>query len=187
MSPEEIDRMLRPVQLKDLRLMCRARGLNPAGEAVVGASTDGSDRHGRGVRGPSLPLVVQQHRHGGRHSAHTHILRPTNNKHTPQAARSRCPTASSSTCSRQATSRAPSRRRAAPWTGRRWWPRRATSNTHRPVRCACAWRSSVCVPLRLGWGPSRCTAGLRWPLHGHALLSRPPHAAFVCAADASHF
>ncbi|GLI70747.1 hypothetical protein VaNZ11_015774 [Volvox africanus] len=31
MTPAEVDRMLRPLTLKDLRLLCRGRGLNPAG------------------------------------------------------------------------------------------------------------------------------------------------------------
>ncbi|GLC35063.1 hypothetical protein PLESTB_000550400 [Pleodorina starrii] len=31
MTPAEVDRLLRPLQLKDLRLICRGRGLNPAG------------------------------------------------------------------------------------------------------------------------------------------------------------
>jgi SPIRAL1-like protein len=31
MSPEEVDKMLKQVMLKDLRIQCRARGLSPAG------------------------------------------------------------------------------------------------------------------------------------------------------------
>jgi SPIRAL1-like protein len=31
MSPEEIDRALKQVLLKDLRIQCRARGISPAG------------------------------------------------------------------------------------------------------------------------------------------------------------
>lgn len=31
MTPEECDRMLKPILLKDLRIQCRARGLSPAG------------------------------------------------------------------------------------------------------------------------------------------------------------
>jgi hypothetical protein len=31
MSPEDVDKMLKQVLLKDLRIQCRARGLSPAG------------------------------------------------------------------------------------------------------------------------------------------------------------
>jgi SPIRAL1-like protein len=31
MSPHEVDKMLKGVMLKDLRIQCRARGLSPAG------------------------------------------------------------------------------------------------------------------------------------------------------------
>ena len=31
MSPEECDKMIKQVLLKDLRIQCRARGLSPAG------------------------------------------------------------------------------------------------------------------------------------------------------------
>lgn len=31
MAPEDVDRMLKPILLKDLRIQCRARGLSPAG------------------------------------------------------------------------------------------------------------------------------------------------------------
>jgi protein SPIRAL1 and related proteins len=31
MTPEDVDRMIRPVLLKDMRIQCRARGISPAG------------------------------------------------------------------------------------------------------------------------------------------------------------
>lgn len=31
MTPEEVDKMLKQILLKDLRVQCRARGLSPAG------------------------------------------------------------------------------------------------------------------------------------------------------------
>lgn len=31
MAPEELDRMLKSIMLKDMRIQCRARGLSPAG------------------------------------------------------------------------------------------------------------------------------------------------------------
>jgi SPIRAL1-like protein len=31
MNPQDVDKMLKPVLLKDLRIQCRARGLSPAG------------------------------------------------------------------------------------------------------------------------------------------------------------